>query len=76
MQLGIAIWNVLVVAGDEVERARRESVRLRNSVSDINMTMDILVVPYSRFEALREKIGLIYREADQLRVRKRFARVN
>ena len=55
----------LVVAGDEVESPRRESVRLRSSVSDINMPMDILVVPYSRFEALREKLGLIYREADR-----------
>jgi hypothetical protein len=25
--------------------------------------MDIVVVRYSRFEALREKLGLIYREA-------------
>jgi len=32
---------------------------------DINMTMDIVVVPFSRFEALREKLGLIYREADR-----------
>lgn len=55
--------DVLVVTSDEVESPRRESVRLRRSVSDINMPMDILVVPYSRFEALRDKIGLIYREA-------------
>ena len=53
------------MAGDEVESLRRESIRLRNSVSDINMPMDILVVSYSRFEALREKLGLIYREADR-----------
>lgn len=57
--------DVLVVTGDEVESPRRESVRLRNSLSDINMPMDILVVPYSRFERLRKKIGLIYREADR-----------
>jgi predicted nucleotidyltransferase len=57
--------DVLVVTSDEVESPRRESVRLRNSVSDINMPMDIVVVPYSRFEALREKLGLIYREADR-----------
>ena len=57
--------DVLVVAGDEVESPRRESIRLRNSVSDINMPMDILVVSYSRFEALREKLSLIYREADR-----------
>ena len=57
--------DVLVVAGHEVESPRRESIRLRNSVSDINMPMDILVVSYSRFEALREKLGLVYREADR-----------
>jgi hypothetical protein len=33
------------VTDDDVESPRRESVRLRNSVSDINMPMDILVVP-------------------------------
>jgi predicted nucleotidyltransferase len=57
--------DILVVAGDEVESPRRESVRLRSSVSGINMPMDILVVSYSRFEALREKLGLVYREADR-----------
>src|SRR5215468_6580266 len=58
--------DILVAIGDDnVESPRRESVRLRNSVADINMPMDILVVPHSRFEALRQKIGLIYREADR-----------
>jgi predicted nucleotidyltransferase len=57
--------DVLVVTSHEVESPRRESVRLRNSLSDINMPMDIVVVPFSRFEALREKLGLIYREADR-----------
>lgn len=57
--------DVLVVTGDEVESPRRESIRLRNSVGNINMPMDILVVSYSRFEALREKLGLVYREADR-----------
>jgi uncharacterized protein len=57
--------DVLVVTSHEVESPRRESVRLRNSLSDINITMDIVVVPFSRFEALREKLGLIYREADR-----------
>jgi predicted nucleotidyltransferase len=56
--------DVLVVSRDDVESPRRESVRLRNAVSDINMPMDILVVPNSRFQALREKIGLIYREVE------------
>ncbi|MBV8417757.1 MAG: nucleotidyltransferase domain-containing protein [Verrucomicrobia bacterium] len=57
--------DVLVVTSHEVESPRRESVRLRHSLSDINMPMDIVVVPFSRFEALREKLGLIYREADR-----------
>lgn len=56
--------DVLVVTRDDVESPPRESVRLRKAVSDINMPMDILVVPNSRFQALREKIGLIYREAE------------
>ena len=57
--------DVLVVTRHEVESPRRESVRLRNSLSDINMPMDIVVVPFGRFEALRGKLGLIYREADR-----------
>ena len=57
--------DVLVVTSHEVESPRRESVRLRNSLSDINMPMDIVVVPFSRFQTLRQKLGLIYREADR-----------
>jgi uncharacterized protein len=57
--------DVLVVTSHQMESPRRESVRLRNSLSDINMPMDIVVVRFSRFEALREKLGLIYREADR-----------
>jgi uncharacterized protein len=55
--------DVLVVTRDDVESPRRESVRLRDAVGDIRMPMDILVVPESRFRALRDKVGLIYREA-------------
>ena len=57
--------DVLVVTSHEVESPRRESVRLRNSLSDINMPMDIVVVPFTRFQTLRQKLGLIYREADR-----------
>jgi predicted nucleotidyltransferase len=56
--------DVLVITRDDVESPGSESVRLRKAVSDINMPMDILVVPNSRFQALREKIGLIYREVE------------
>ena len=55
--------DVLVVTRDDVGSPRGESVRLRNAVADIPMPMDILVVPESRFRALRDKVGLIYREA-------------
>jgi len=57
--------DVLVVTKDEVKSPRGESVRLRNAVGDINMPMDILVVSHCKFEALREKIGLVCGEADQ-----------
>jgi len=57
--------DVLVVTSHELESPRRESVRLRNSLSDINMPMDIVVVPFTRFQTLRQKLGLIYREADR-----------
>ena len=38
-------------------------MRLRDAVDDIDMPMDILVVPESQFNALRNTPGLIYREA-------------
>jgi predicted nucleotidyltransferase len=57
--------DVLVVTSNDVESPRRESVRLRDAVADINMPMDILVVAQGRFEALREKIGLVYQEAER-----------
>ncbi len=55
--------DLLVVAGDKIENTRKESVRLRSAVEDILMSMDIVVVRESVFEALKDKIGLIYREA-------------
>src|SRR2546426_6324334 len=57
--------DVLVVAQDSVENTRKESVRLRSAVKDILMPMDIVVVRENVFEALKDKIGLIYREAAQ-----------
>ena len=55
--------DVLVVTDDTIENPRAESVRLREAVDEVDMPMDILVVPQSQFEALRDKPGLIYREA-------------
>ena len=36
--------DVLIVAGDEVENTRRESVRLRGALKEIEMPIDIVVV--------------------------------
>ena len=57
--------DVLVVADDSVANSRKESVRLRDAVGSIDMPMDILVVRESRFEELKDKVGLIYREASR-----------
>lgn len=55
--------DVLVVVPDGVRNTRQESARLRGAVGDIHMPMDILVVRESVFETLKDKTGLIYREA-------------
>ena len=55
--------DVLVVTGDDVENPRAESVRLRDAVDHIDMPMDILAVPESKFDELRQVPGLVYREA-------------
>ena len=57
--------DVLVVAQDNISNTRKESVRLRDEVLDIDMPMDIVVVRESAFEALKDKVGLIYREVVQ-----------
>jgi predicted nucleotidyltransferase len=55
--------DVLVVTGNDMPDPRAESVRLRDAVEDIDMPMDIVVVPENRFNELRDTPGLIYREA-------------
>lgn len=57
--------DVLVVTDDRVTDPRAESVRLRDAVDDIDMPMDILVVPEAQFNRLRDTPGLIYREICQ-----------
>ena len=55
--------DVLIVAGDEVKNTRKESVRLRSAIKEIEMPMDILVVRESTFQKLGDTPGLIYEEA-------------
>ncbi len=55
--------DVLVVSDDTVKNPRKEAVRIRRALRGIFMPMDILVVPESRWEALKDRPGLIYREA-------------
>ncbi|HUT55286.1 MAG TPA: nucleotidyltransferase domain-containing protein [bacterium] len=55
--------DILVITGDDVDNPRKESVRLRRSLRGISMPMDILVVPRSQWEQLKDRPGLIYREA-------------
>ncbi len=55
--------DVLVVSSNEVANPRAESVRLRDCVEDIDMPMDILVVPEKEFDELCDIPGLIYQEA-------------
>ncbi|MGB9610523.1 MAG: nucleotidyltransferase domain-containing protein [Bryobacteraceae bacterium] len=55
--------DILVVTSDTVENPRRESVRIRRALRGIPMPMDILVIPRSQWEKLKDVPGLIYREA-------------
>ncbi len=54
--------DILVITGDHIDNPRRESVRIRRALRDIGMSMDILVVPESRWDELKERPGLVYRE--------------
>jgi len=55
--------DILVVTGDDVKNARKESVRIRRALKGISMPMDILVVPESELQNAAHIPGLIYREA-------------
>jgi len=55
--------DFLVVTGNEVENARKESIRIRRALRGIGMPMDILVVPERKWMELRDEPGLIYKEA-------------
>ncbi|PIP07802.1 MAG: DNA polymerase subunit beta [Syntrophobacterales bacterium CG_4_8_14_3_um_filter_49_14] len=55
--------DFLLITGDDVENPRKESVRIRRALRGISMPMDILVVPQSRWEQLKDHPGMIYREA-------------
>ena len=57
--------DVLVVTDDDIANPHTESVRLRRSVRDVPMPMDILVVPVSQYERLRRRWDLIYYEATE-----------
>ncbi|MEW6663930.1 MAG: nucleotidyltransferase domain-containing protein [Thermodesulfobacteriota bacterium] len=55
--------DFLVITGDHVENPRKESVRIRRALRGISMPMDILVIPKSKWDQLKDVPGLIYREA-------------
>lgn len=55
--------DILVVARDDIENPRKESVRIRRALKGISMPMDILVVPEGRLRDVVDSPGLIYREA-------------
>ena len=55
--------DILVITDDQVKNTREESVRIRRSLKDIVMPMDIIVIQESRFISLQDQPGLIFREA-------------
>ncbi|MEW6237761.1 MAG: nucleotidyltransferase domain-containing protein [Candidatus Omnitrophota bacterium] len=54
--------DFLVVTCDDIQNPRKESIRIRRELRGIPMPMDILVVPKSQWELLKDQPGLIYRE--------------
>lgn len=55
--------DVLVVSDDGIKNSRKESARLRRALRGIQLCLDILVVREGDFNRLKDRIGLIYREA-------------
>lgn len=55
--------DFLVIAGDDIENPRKESVRIRKALRGISMPMDIIVVPETTWSQFKDQPGMIYREA-------------
>ncbi|MBI5115241.1 nucleotidyltransferase domain-containing protein [Candidatus Poribacteria bacterium] len=55
--------DILVIVNDAVEDPRKESIRIRRALRGVSMPMDILVVPQEKWEELKDRPGMIYREA-------------
>jgi predicted nucleotidyltransferase len=55
--------DFLVVTGNEVQNARKESIRIRRALRGIGMPMDILVVSEGKWNEVKDQPGLIYQEA-------------
>jgi len=51
--------DFLVVVGDEVDESRRESVRIREALGEILMLVDLLVVPFSKWQKMKDVPGSI-----------------
>jgi uncharacterized protein len=54
--------DVLVVTGDEIENPRKESIRIRRELKEIDMSLDILVISESMLEVLKDTPEMIYRD--------------
>lgn len=52
--------DILIVVSEEVKNCRRESVRIRKTLRDISMPMDILVIRAQELRELVDVPGLIY----------------
>lgn len=57
--------DVLVITGDDIESPRNESVRIRRALRGISMPMDIIVIPESQWMELKDRPGMIFREASR-----------
>jgi predicted nucleotidyltransferase len=54
--------DILVVTIDDEINPRKESIRIRRELRDIDMPMDIIVIPENILKQLADVPGLIYRE--------------
>ncbi len=55
--------DLLVISGSEVQRPRKESIRIRRALRGIPMPMDILVISERQLREVADQPGLVYREA-------------
>lgn len=55
--------DILIITRNDIISERKESIRIRRALRGISMPMDIIVIPEKKWMQVKDKPGMIYRQA-------------